>query len=111
MKIRVLRAGLCGTDLHLHDWDQWAAETVRTPMILGHELSGIVTEVGSDVTDVEVGALVSGEGHVVCGRCRSCRAGRRHLCISTQAAHSEADVRRCVDAFVQAREAVSRSGR
>ena len=84
VKIRVLRAGLCGTDLHLHDWDPWAAETVRTPMTLGHEFSGIVAEVGPDVTDVEVGQLVSGEGHIVCGRCRNCRAGRRHLCINTQ---------------------------
>lgn len=83
VKIRVLRAGLCGTDLHLHDWDRWAASTVTTPLVLGHEFSGVVAEVGSDVTDVEVGALVSGEGHVVCGRCRSCRAGRRHLCINT----------------------------
>lgn len=84
VKIRVLRAGLCGTDLHLHDWDPWAAETVRPPMVVGHEFSGLVAEVGADVTDVEVGQLVSGEGHIVCGRCRNCRAGRRHLCINTQ---------------------------
>ena len=84
VKIRVLRAGLCGTDLHLHDWDPWAAETVRPPMVVGHEFSGLVAEVGADVTDVEVGQLVSGEGHIVCGRCRNCRAGRRHLCKNTQ---------------------------
>ena len=84
VKIRVLRAGLCGTDLHLHDWDPWAAETVRPPMVVGHEFSGLVAEVGAHVTDVEVGQLVSGEGHIVCGRCRNCRAGRRHLCKNTQ---------------------------
>ena len=84
VKIRVLRAGLCGTDLHLHDWDPWAAETVRPPTVVGHEFSGLVAEVGADVTDVEVGQLVSGEGHIVCGRCRNCRAGRRHLCKNTQ---------------------------
>ena len=83
MKIRVLRAGLCGTDLHLHDWDDWAASVVDPPMTLGHEFCGVVAEVGRDVTAVQEGQLVSGEGHVVCGSCRNCRAGRRHLCIHT----------------------------
>ncbi len=83
VKIRVLRAGLCGTDLHLHDWDDWAASVVRAPLVVGHEFYGEVVEIGEDVTDIAVGARVSGEGHVVCGRCRNCRAGRRHLCIHT----------------------------
>jgi threonine 3-dehydrogenase len=83
VKIRVLRAGLCGTDLHLHDWDDWAASVVEPPMTLGHEFCGVVAEVGRDVTGVREGQLVSGEGHLVCGSCRNCRAGRRHLCINT----------------------------
>ena len=83
VKVRVLRAGLCGTDLHLEQWDDWAAATVRPPMTIGHEFFGDVVEVGSDVDHVAVGDQVSGEGHVVCGTCRNCRAGRRHLCINT----------------------------
>jgi len=83
VKIRVLRAGLCGTDLHLYDWDEWAAETVRPPQVIGHEFYGEVAAVGDGVTTVAVGQRVSGEGHIVCGMCRNCRAGRRHLCIHT----------------------------
>ena len=83
VKIRVLRAGLCGTDLHLEQWDEWAAATVQVPMTLGHEFFGEVVEVGADVDHVAVGDRVSGEGHLVCGSCRNCRAGRRHLCINT----------------------------
>ena len=84
VKIRVLRAGLCGTDLHLHGWDEWAAAAVpRTPQVIGHEFYGEVVEVGDIVTSVKVGDRVSGEGHLVCGTCRNCRAGRRHLCINT----------------------------
>lgn len=83
VKIRVLRAGLCGTDLHLQQWDDWAAATVRPPLIIGHEFSGEVVDVGAAVRDITVGQRVSGEGHVVCGRCRNCRAGRRQLCIRT----------------------------
>jgi threonine 3-dehydrogenase len=83
VKIRVLRAGLCGTDLHLMTWDDWAASTVTTPMTIGHEFFGEVVEVGVDVDHVAVGDRVSGEGHVVCGACRNCRAGRRQLCIHT----------------------------
>jgi threonine 3-dehydrogenase len=81
--IRVLRTGICGTDLHIYAWDQWAAQHVPTPMVIGHEFVGEVVELGSDVAGVAVGDLVSGEGHVVCGRCRNCRAGRRHLCSDT----------------------------
>lgn len=83
VKIRVLRAGLCGTDLHLFEWDDWAAATVHTPLVVGHEFCGEVVEVGDDVDHVRVGQRVSGEGHLVCGHCRNCRAGRRHLCINT----------------------------
>ncbi|HET7397151.1 MAG TPA: L-threonine 3-dehydrogenase [Intrasporangium sp.] len=84
VKIRVLRAGLCGTDLHLREWDEWAAATVQAPLVIGHEFYGEVVEVGEDVSGVEVGARASGEGHIVCGVCRNCRAGRRHLCIRTE---------------------------
>ena len=83
VKIRVLRTGICGTDLHIESWDAWAAGAVNAPLIAGHEFSGEVVEVGAGVRDVAVGAQVSGEGHVVCGTCRNCRAGRRHLCIRT----------------------------
>lgn len=84
VKIRVLRAGLCGTDLHLHGWDEWAASAVpTTPQVIGHEFFGEVVEVGAMVTSVAVGDRVSGEGHLVCRSCRNCRAGRRHLCINT----------------------------
>ena len=84
VKIRVLRAGLCGTDLHLEQWDDWAASTVQVPLVIGHEFYGEIVEVGEDVTSVRVGQRASGEGHVVCGICRNCRAGRRHVCIHTQ---------------------------
>jgi threonine 3-dehydrogenase len=83
VKIRVLRTGICGTDLHIESWDPWAASAVDAPLIPGHEFCGEVVETGSAVRDVAVGDLVSGEGHVVCGTCRNCRAGRRHLCIRT----------------------------
>jgi threonine 3-dehydrogenase len=83
VKIRVLRTGICGTDLHIERWDAWAAASVDAPLIAGHEFCGEVVEVGREVRDVAVGDVVSGEGHVVCGTCRNCRAGRRHLCIRT----------------------------
>ena len=82
--LRVLRAGLCGTDLHLQEWDDWAASTVVPPLVIGHEFYGEVVELGADVTGIEIGDRASGEGHIVCGRCRNCRAGRRHLCIRTR---------------------------
>jgi threonine 3-dehydrogenase len=81
--VRVLRTGICGTDLHLRSWDAWAQSAMTPPVILGHEFVGEVVEVGAAVTNVDVGDLVSGEGHVVCGRCRNCLAGRRHLCANT----------------------------
>jgi threonine 3-dehydrogenase len=83
VKIKVLRTGICGTDLHIRSWDDWAASAVNTPLIVGHEFCGTVVEIGDGVRDVAVGDLVSGEGHIVCGTCRNCRAGRRHLCIRT----------------------------
>jgi threonine 3-dehydrogenase len=82
--IKVKQTGICGTDLHIEGWDDWAASHVSAPLIVGHEFSGVVVEVGQSVTDVSVGDVVSGEGHLVCGRCRNCRAGRRHLCINTR---------------------------
>ncbi|MFJ6215655.1 L-threonine 3-dehydrogenase [Streptomyces sp. NPDC092296] len=81
--IKVLRTGICGTDLHIRAYDGWAQQAVRTPLVLGHEFVGEVAETGADVVDIAVGDLVSGEGHLVCGKCRNCLAGRRHLCRST----------------------------
>jgi len=78
--VRVHRTGICGTDLHIEAWDAWAAKTIKPPLIVGHEFVGEIVEVGSNVNDFRPGDLVSGEGHVVCGRCRHCLAGRRHLC-------------------------------
>jgi threonine 3-dehydrogenase len=81
--IRVHRTGICGTDLHIYDWDDWAAATISVPMIIGHEFVGEIVDVGGNVSDFARGEIVSGEGHVVCGRCRNCLAGRRHLCAYT----------------------------
>src|SRR6266571_5140019 len=84
VKVRVLCTGICGTDLHIYDWNDWARSTIRVPLVIGHEFSGEVVELGSNVADLHAGNLVSGEGHVVCGRCRNCMAGRRHLCADTK---------------------------
>jgi threonine 3-dehydrogenase len=81
--IRVHKTGICGTDLHIDSWDPWAARTVKPPLVVGHEFVGEIVEIGSNVVDFAPGDLVSGEGHVVCGRCRHCLAGRRHLCANT----------------------------
>jgi threonine 3-dehydrogenase len=78
--IRVRKTGICGTDLHIHAWDAWAQKTIPVPLVIGHEFVGEIVEVGSNVSDFRPGELVSGEGHVVCGRCRNCMAGRRNLC-------------------------------
>ena len=83
VKIRVLRTGLCGTDLHIESWDAWAQSEIRVPLVPGHEFYGEVVALGSAVRDVRVGDRVSGEGHIVCGTCRNCRAGRRQMCIRT----------------------------
>jgi threonine 3-dehydrogenase len=82
--IRVDRTGICGTDLHIYKWDAWAQKTIPVPMVVGHEFVGEIVEVGSNVKDFFPGDVVSGEGHVVCGRCRNCLAGRRHLCKDTK---------------------------
>ena len=82
--IQVDRTGICGTDVHIYNWDAWAQKTIPVPMVVGHEFVGKVVEVGSNVADFHPGEIVSGEGHVVCGRCRNCLAGRRHLCKDTQ---------------------------
>ncbi len=82
--IRVLRTGICGTDLHIYDWNAWAQNTIPVPLVIGHEFVGEVVEVGSNVIDFRPGDIVSGEGHLVCGRCRNCMAGRRHACAHTQ---------------------------
>src|SRR5437870_524146 len=84
MLIRVERARICGTDLHIWDWNGWAKETVVTPLVIGNEFAGRIVAVGSNVNDFLPGDRVSGEGHVVCGRCRHCLAGRRHLCANAQ---------------------------
>ena len=81
--IRVRRAGICGTDLHIYNWDEWAARTIPVPLVLGHEFVGEIAGTGSNVSDFHRGDIVTGEGHVVCGRCRNCLAGRRHLCAHT----------------------------
>jgi threonine 3-dehydrogenase len=82
--IRVRYTGICGTDLHIYEWDDWAKATIPVPMAIGHEFCGEIVAVGSNVNDFHPGEIVSGEGHVVCGRCRNCLAGRRHLCAHTQ---------------------------
>jgi threonine 3-dehydrogenase len=82
--IRVRFTGICGTDVHIYEWDDWAKKTIPVPMAIGHEFVGEIVRVGSNVNDFHPGDIVSGEGHVVCGRCRNCLAGRRHLCVSTQ---------------------------
>ncbi|KPK41999.1 MAG: L-threonine 3-dehydrogenase [Phycisphaerae bacterium SG8_4] len=78
--IKIQKTSICGTDIHIFNWDAWAQKTITTPLIIGHEFVGTVAQIGANVRDVEIGELVSGEGHIVCGRCRNCLAGRRHLC-------------------------------
>jgi threonine 3-dehydrogenase len=82
--VEVLRTGICGTDVHIYNWDAWSQRTVPVPLVIGHEFVGRIVDVGSNVKDFHVGEIVSGEGHVVCGRCRNCLAGRRHLCKDTK---------------------------
>ncbi|QFT85726.1 L-threonine 3-dehydrogenase [Halomonas sp. THAF12] len=82
--VKVKRTAICGTDLHIYKWDSWAQQTIPVPMVVGHEFVGEIVEVGSNVNDFHPGQIVSGEGHVVCGRCRNCLAGRRHLCAHTR---------------------------
>src|ERR1041385_5871153 len=84
VKIEILRTGICGTDVHIYNWDAWAQKTIPVPMHVGHEFVGRIVATGSNVHDFHEGDIVSGEGHVVCGPCRNCRAGRRHLCKDTK---------------------------
>ena len=81
--IRVGKTAICGTDMHIYLWDQWAQKTIPVPMAVGHEYVGEIVELGSEVQGFKVGDRVSGEGHITCGYCRNCRAGRRHLCRNT----------------------------
>ena len=81
--IKINRTAICGTDMHIYNWDSWAQSTIPVPMVVGHEFVGEIGDVGSNVNDFRPGQIVSGEGHVVCGRCRNCLAGRRHLCAQT----------------------------
>ncbi|MBT8385807.1 MAG: L-threonine 3-dehydrogenase [Ignavibacteria bacterium] len=81
--IKIQKAAICGTDIHIYNWDEWASNTIPVPMVVGHEYVGVVEAFGENVQDVRVGELVSGEGHITCGHCRNCRAGRRHLCPNT----------------------------
>jgi threonine 3-dehydrogenase len=81
--VKIRKTSICGTDVHIWNWDEWAQKTIPVPMTIGHEFMGTVAQIGSNVRDLEIGEIVSGEGHIVCGRCRNCLAGRRHLCNKT----------------------------
>ena len=83
VRIAVRKTGICGTDLHIENWDPWAAKTIKPPLVVGHEFVGTVLEIGSNVSDLQPGDIVSGEGHVICGHCRHCRAGRWNLCANS----------------------------
>ena len=78
--VKIKKTAICGTDIHIYNWDEWAQKTIPVPMITGHEYAGEIVELGSNVTDLKIGDIVSGEGHITCGRCRNCLAGKPHLC-------------------------------
>ncbi len=82
--IKIKKTAICGTDIHIYNWDEWAQKTIPVPMTVGHEYVGTIVEMGSEVQGLEIGQRVSGEGHITCGHCRNCRAGRRHLCPNTR---------------------------
>jgi threonine 3-dehydrogenase len=82
--IKILKTSICGTDVHIYEWNDWAKRTIKTPLVTGHEFVGVVEKIGSNVHDFKKGDLVSGEGHITCGQCRNCMAGRRHLCAKTR---------------------------
>lgn len=84
VRVKIKKTSICGTDLHIYNWDEWSQNTIPVPMTIGHEFVGIIDAVGSEVKGYVPGQLVSGEGHIVCGQCRNCLAGRKHLCINTQ---------------------------
>ncbi len=81
--IKVKKTSICGTDVHIYNWDEWSQRTIPVPMVTGHEFVGIVEEIGQEVRGFSVGERVSGEGHITCGHCRNCRGGKRHLCRNT----------------------------
>jgi threonine 3-dehydrogenase len=81
--VKIRKSAICGTDMHIHNWDKWAQKTIPVPMIVGHEYVGTIADMGRNVKDYQIGQRVSGEGHIVCGHCRNCRAGLRHLCPNT----------------------------
>ena len=83
VKIKIHYTSICGTDLHIYNWDKWSQETIKTPMTIGHEFVGEIVEIGDNVNGYKLGDIVSGEGHIVCGHCRNCKAGKRHLCKET----------------------------
>ncbi len=83
VKIKIHKTAICGTDLHIYNWDEWSQSTIKTPMTIGHEYVGEIVEIGENVHKCKVGDIVSGEGHIVCGKCRNCLAGRGHLCKHT----------------------------
>ncbi|WP_288388241.1 alcohol dehydrogenase catalytic domain-containing protein, partial [uncultured Cobetia sp.] len=82
--IKIRKTAICGTDMHIYQWDEWSQATVPVPMVTGHEYAGEIVALGSEVRGYEIGDRVSGEGHITCGHCRNCRAGRRHLCRNTE---------------------------
>ena len=84
VKIKIKKTAICGTDLHIYEWNEWAQNTIKTPMTIGHEYVGEIVEIGAGVQGLKVGQRVTGEGHIVCGQCRSCRAGKAHLCKATK---------------------------
>ncbi|MFK5892846.1 MAG: alcohol dehydrogenase catalytic domain-containing protein, partial [Pseudomonadota bacterium] len=81
--VKIQKTAICGTDVHIYNWDSWAQKTIAVPMTIGHEFAGVIAEMGANVTGLNIGDIVSGEGHIVCERCRNCLAGRRHLCPNT----------------------------
>ncbi|MEL0034810.1 MAG: L-threonine 3-dehydrogenase [Gammaproteobacteria bacterium] len=83
VRIRIKKTAICGTDIHIYNWDKWAQDTIPVPMTVGHEFVGVIEEIGTEVKGFKVGDRVSGEGHITCGHCRNCRAGKRHLCRNT----------------------------
>ncbi len=83
VRVKIQKTAICGTDVHIYNWDEWAQRTIPVPMTIGHEFAGVVVEMGANVEDIKIGDVVSGEGHIVCERCRNCLAGRRHLCPNT----------------------------
>jgi threonine 3-dehydrogenase len=95
--VKIRKTSICGTDVHIYNWDGWAQKTIPVPMTIGHEFCGEIVAVGSNVHDFSVGDLVSGEGHLVCGRCRNCLAGRRHLCAHTRDRRVPEEIISCFD--------------